>query len=414
MSKKSNRLSAPLLRALTKPGRYADGGGLYLHIRPTGSRTWVFRYRDRVTAKLRDKGFGSAETVTLAEARLAADEARRALAQGADPIDARREQKASQALERARAVTFGECCRRYIEAHSPAWRNAKHRAQWQSTLSTHCAALLPLPVSEIDKGLVLSALQTIWTSKTETATRVRQRIEAVLDWAEQAGLRTGSNPARWKGGLDKLLPAPAMLKNVEHLAALPYTEIGTFIAELRQRRGLAPIALELQILTATRSGEVIGARWEEIDLKAAVWSVPAARMKAHREHRIPLSPRAVDLLFGLPRFGDYVFPGLRPSRSMTTASLLKLTRDLRPGLTAHGARSTFRDWCADCTAYPRETAEAALAHVLKDKTEAAYRRSDLFEKRRRLMNEWARYCEQNKAVGAGNVTPIGTQHAAGS
>lgn len=263
-------------------------------------------------------------------------------------------------------------------------------------------------MAEVDRALVLNALQPIWTTKTETATRVRQRIEAVLDWAEQAELRSGGNPARWKGVLDKLLPSPSKLKKQKekHHAALPYTEIGAFVAELRQRQGLAPIALELQILTASRSGEVVGARWEEIDLQAAIWTIPANRMKAQLEHRVPLTPRAVELLAALPRVGAYVLPGLREGRPVTTAALLKLTHELRPGLTAHGFRSTFRDWCAEQTNYPREVAEAALAHVLKDKTEAAYRRSDLFDKRRRLMNDWARYCEHVRTDAAGRVTPI--------
>jgi integrase len=399
-----NRLSALKVKGLTLPGRYADGGGLYLFIGVNGARAWVFRYRDRVTGKHRDKGLGPAADVTLERAREKAAACRVQLTDGVDPIEASRDRRAAERLEYARRMTFGDCARSYIEANSAAWRNAKHRGQWRSTLDTYANTLLSLPVAEIDTALVVKCLEKIWTTKTETATRVRQRIEAVLDWATARNFRTGENPARWRGHLDKLLPKPGKLKAVEHHPALPYADVGAFMADLRKRKGLGASVLELQILTAARPGEVAGAQWAEIDLAAKTWTIPAARMKASREHRIPLSSPAIARLRTLPVAGKYVFPGVKPNTPLSTAAALSLLKELRPGMVPHGFRSSFRDWAADMTAYPRDVAEAALAHALKDKTEAAYRRSDLFEKRARLMADWAKYIETPKT--SANVTPI--------
>lgn len=393
-----------------KPGRHSDGGGLYLHIRKDGRRGWEFRYRDRVTGKLREKGLGSFPDVSLVKARAKATEHRASLDGGTDPIDAHKAERQAERLEHARLKTFGDCCNAYIAAHKASWRNAKHADQWRNTLDAYCADLLPLPVAEIDNGIVLKALEAIWSEKTETATRVRQRIEAVIDYATARGFRTGENPARWRGHLQKLLPAPAKLKDVQHHAALPYEKMGKFMAKLSAMDTLASKALTLQILTATRPGEAVAARWSEFDLKAGVWTIPKERMKANREHRVPLAPGLLKLLKAMPRDqSGFVFPGSR-DKHLTIAAPYTLLKGAYPGLTCHGFRSTFRDWCGDQTAYSREVAEAALAHAIKDKTEAAYRRTDSMEKRARLMADWERYCDTVKPK-ASNVTPIGRKKA---
>ena len=410
MANKRKRLTVVGIRAIKAAGRYSDGDGLYLLVKPDGRRTWLFRYRDRVTGKLRDKGLGPLQDVSLDEARGKAAAHRASLQGGTDPIDASKAERLAERLEHARLKTFGDCCNAYIAAHKASWRNAKHADQWRNTLDAYCADLLPLPVAEIDNGIVLKALEAIWSDKTETATRVRQRIEAVIDYATARGFRTGENPARWRGHLQKLLPAPAKLKDVQHHAALPYEKMAKFMAKLSAMDTLASKALTLQILTATRPGEAVAARWSEFDLKAGVWTIPKERMKANREHRAPLAPGLVKLLKAMPRdTSGFVFPG-KADRHLTIAAPLALLKGIYPDLTCHGFRSTFRDWCGDQTAYPREVAEAALAHALKDKTEAAYRRTDSMEKRARLMAEWERYCYTVKPK-ASNVTPIGRKKA---
>lgn len=397
-----NRLTVITVKNKHKPGRYGDGGGLYLLVKQQ-SKSWVFRWRDKVTGKLRDKGLGPAWDVGLEEARQRAATCRRQLRDGVDPIEHKRQTIQTARLERARRLTFGECCDKYIAAHRVGWRNVKHAEQWGSTLRTYAAELQPLPVAEIDTALVIKALERIWVTKTETASRVRQRIESVLDWATAREFRTGDNPARWRGHLQNLLPTPTKLKRANPRAALPYAELGAFMSELHQQSGLGARALELQILTACRPGEIAGARWDEVDLDAAAWTIPGERMKAGRAHRVALSSAAVKRLRALPRDSDYVFPGVR-GQPLTTAAILKALRAIRPGFDAHGFRSTFRDWAADCTAYRGDIAEAALAHVLRNKTEAAYKRTDLFAQRARLMEDWAKFCAT--PAPEGNVTPI--------
>lgn len=394
-------------------GMHNDGDGLYLNVRPSGSRSWIFRYRDRVTGKLRDKGLGAFPKVTLAAAHAEARKARDALRDGLDPIQAKRD--ADQAkreadlaakLERAKQKTFLECRDAFISAHRAGWRNAKHAQQWGNTLDAHAADLLPLPVQAIDTALVLGALEPIWTTKTETATRVRQRIEAVLDWAAARGYRKGDNPARWRGHLENLLPEANKVRQRVPRAALPYADMGTFWRELVAVDTLASKALRLQILAAVRPSEATGVHWDEIDLRAKVWTIPGARMKAGKDHRVPLSDELMALLEGMPHRDGWVFPGSgRKPGPLTIAATLKLVKELRPGLTAHGFRSTFRDWAADQTGYPRDVAEMALAHAIQDKSEAAYRRSDMLERRARLMQDWATYCGTLPAEAA-NVTPI--------
>ena len=391
----------------TKPGRYADGGGLYLWIKEDGRKTWTFRWRDKITGKLREAGLGSLtnQRVTLKMARDRADNYRDMVWNNLDPIAEKRRAIKEAREARANRLTFRECMNRYIDAHKASWRNEKHTAQWSSTLNLYADPLMKLPVADIDDKLVLQCLEPIWTTKTETATRVRQRIEAVLNWATARKYRSGENPARWRGHLDQLLAKPTKLKNVVHRARLPYEQAGVFMAKLRKGDSMAAKALELQILTATRPGEVVGAQWSEIDLKGNIWTIPAERTKANKEHTIPLSPPAVKLLKKLPRVTDFVFPGVKLDKGMTTAAAMNLLKRIEPGITAHGFRSTFRDWAADQTSYAREVIEHAMAHRLKDKAEAAYFRSDQVAKRTRLMADWAKYCDTIPA-DADNVTPI--------
>jgi integrase len=402
----SKRLTAVAVAKASKPGRYGDGNGLWLQVAPGGTKSWLFRFERG--GRERRMGLGAVHTLTLAEARERARECRKLLLDGHDPIEARRATVAKSRVATATALTFKECAERYITAHEAGWKNKVHRAQWPATLAAYAYPTFgALPVAAIDTGLVLKALEPIWTAKPETAGRVRGRIESVLDWAAARGYRTGENPARWKGHLQKLLPARSKVARVKHHAALPYSDAPAFMADLRARDGVSARALELAILAATRTTETIAARWDEIDLKARTWTIPPERMKAGREHRLPLTDRAVEILEALPREGDaeFVFIGDKPGKPLSNMALLAtLKRMGRADLTAHGFRSTFRDWAAETTAYPGEVVEMALAHVIKDKAEAAYRRGDLFEKRRRLMADWAGYCASPARTG--DVVPM--------
>lgn len=394
MSKKINRLSAVKVASIKDAGLYADGDGLYLQVTQSGSRSWVFRFKS--SGRLRDMGLGSLNTIGLAEARELAADCRRLRLQGIDPIEARKAGRTQAQLDAARAMTFDDCRDAFTAAHGAAWGNGKHRKQWTATLKTYVTPVFgALPVQSVDVSLVMKALEPIWTEKPETASRVRGRIERILDWAKARGYRQGENPARWRGHLDILLAARAKVRRVTHHAALPYRELPGFWPKICERDAIAARALEFAILTASRTGEVLGARWDEIDLENKIWTVPASRMKAGREHRVPLSAAASAIAKGLKaiRQNDYVFPGDRPNRPLSNMSMLMLLRRMgREDLTVHGFRSTFRDWAAEQTNFPSEVAEAALAHVIADHTEAAYRRGDLFEKRCALMTAWAAYC----------------------
>ncbi|UZT80738.1 integrase arm-type DNA-binding domain-containing protein [Ectopseudomonas chengduensis] len=412
MPKKAKELSALAVSKLKTEGRYAVGGADGLHLRIAGaSRAWVLRLAvgTRTDAKgntvvhRRDIGLGSYPEVSLAEAREKARELRKQVRDGIDPIEERKVTKVRAALEAAKSKTFEECANAYIEANRAGWKNEKHVQQWQNTLATYAFPKIgQLPVAAIDTGLVLNVLQQetgedkaqLWHAKTETASRLRGRLESILDWAAFRGYREGENPARWKGHLEHELPARSKVQKVEHHAALPYAELGAFMVELRKREGLSARALEFAILTAARSGEVRGATWAEIDLPGRIWTVPAERMKAGKEHRVPLSDEAVKLLEALPRIvgNPYVFPAPRGGQLSDMALTAVLRRMERGGLTQHGFRSTFRDWAGETTAYPREVCEHALAHKLADGVEAAYQRGDLLAKRARLMADWARYC----------------------
>ncbi|MNM86083.1 Prophage CP4-57 integrase [compost metagenome] len=375
------------------PGRHSDGGNLYLLVKNSGRKTWVFRYRDRLTGKLRDKGLGPVGDVTLAKARQLAEQLRADLRAGIDPIDARKDALLAARLAKARQVTFGECAIRFISTAQSQWRNEKHKAQWTSTLNTYCASLKDVPVSDVDVDLVRAVLEPIWLDKTETATRVRSRIERVLDWAKASNYRSGENPARWRGGLRSLLPSPTKVKKVKHRAALSYADVPALMRELMPRTDFSSLCLRLQILTATRPSEAVGARWKEFDLGKRTWTIPGARTKTGKEHAIPLSRQAFILITSLrTTTGDFLFPG-KPGKSITTAAPLKLLKSLREGQTCHGFRSSFRDWAAEASNHSRESAELALAHSVRNKTEAAYFRSDLFNRRIPLMNDWADYCD---------------------
>jgi integrase len=407
MARILGRLSAVRVQSTRKPGYYGDGGGLYLRVAPGGAKGWIFRYGGR--GRRRDMGLGGYPSIGLAKAREIAGDCRGMIAAGLDPIAARNEKRAAAAVEAAKAMTFDDCATAYITSHEAAWQNPKHRQQWKNTLSTYVSPVLgKLPVSAVDTGLVLKVLEPIWARKPETASRVRGRMEAVLDWAKVRGYRDGENPARWRGHLDHLLPAKSKVRKVEHHAALPYAQVGAFVASLREQPGISAHALEFLILTAARTGETLGATWDEVDIGAKLWTIPAGRMKAGKEHRVPLSDAALAVLKEVDeiRHSDYVFPGGRDRRPLSEMSLLMLLRRMNHGdITAHGFRSTFRDWAAERTTFAREVAEMALAHAIPDAVEAAYRRGDLFEKRRKLMDAWAAYCAKIE-TDAGKVVAL--------
>jgi integrase len=372
-----------------KAGKYSDGSNLYLIVSETGARKWVLRFTWRGRPK--EMGLGTPATVSLADAREKAATARRKIAQGLNPIDGRK--------RTGGVPTFGEVADEVREALSAGFRNEKHKAQWKSTLKTYAAPLRAKPVDTVTTDDVLAVLKPIWTMKAETASRVRGRIEKVLDAAKAKGYRHGENPARWRGHLDHLLSRPSKLARGHH-PAMPYDEVAGFVADLRGRAALAALALELCILTAARSGEILGMRWDEIDFEKKVWTVPAHRMKAGREHRVPLSQRATDILarLGEGRSGDFVFPGQRRDKSLSNMAMEMMLRRMKiKNATTHGFRSSFRDWAGNETSYPRELIETALAHVIGDKAEQAYRRSDALEKRRQLMEAWASYCTADPA-----------------
>jgi integrase len=394
MARKINRLNARAAATITENGRHADGGGLYLSISPNGGRRWVFLYRWH--GKPTEIGLGSARDVTLARARELAAQARARIAEGINPKDGRRPSGGS---------TFGECADGVIEAMRPSWRNSKHAGQWEITLRSYAGPLRRLPVDTIITEDVLSVLKPLWNEKPETASRLRGRIERVLDAAKAQGLRTGENPARWRGHLDQLLPKRQRLTRGHH-AAMNYAEVPTFMGHLRARQATAALALEFTVLTAARSGEVLRARCEEFDLDQAVWTIPANRMKAGREHRVPLSKRALKIVQAMneDRGNDFVFGGQKTGKPLSVMALEMVLRRMKvDGVTVHGFRSAFRDWAAESTNFSNEVCEAALAHVIKNKAEAAYRRGDLFDKRRKLMEAWAVYCA---APNKGNVVVL--------
>ena len=391
----------------TKPGYHFDGAGLYLQISKGGSKSWILRYV--LAGKAREMGLGSLVTFSLADARQRATDQRKLIADGIDPIEAKRSSLLDKRLASANTITFDKAAAAFIEANEAGWRSDKHGEQWRNTLKTYASPVIgDLPVSAVNTAFVLKILQPIWATKTETATRVRGRVEKVLDWAKVQGYRSGENPAAWKGHLSEALPKPSKVATAGHHAALPWSEMGQFMQALRAMPGTGSLAMQLIILTATRTSEVIESKWSEFDLEASLWVIPKERMKGFREHRVPLSKQAVAVLAQVKwdnKTSDFVFPGAnldRPISNMTCLAALK--RMGRSDLTVHGFRSTFRDWAAESTAYPRDVCEMALAHAIEDKSEAAYRRGDLLEKRARLMADWAYFCDMVR--GSGPTIPI--------
>ena len=391
MKRKANRLEPLVVTRIKTPGYYPDGLNLYLQVSSTGTKSWVLRYT--LAGRQREMGLGAYPLFSLANARERSQVARRLLADGIDPIEEKHKKKLNDRLSAASIITFDDASMRYIKTHEAGWKSLKHADQWRNTIATYASPVIGrLPVHVIDNKSVVKVLEPIWGSKRETASRLRGRIEKVLDWATTLKYRTGDNPAKYKGNLDNLLTKSK--KEVVHHSALPFNEIGNFMVKLRQQEGMGAFALQFIILTATRTSEVLKAKWPEFDFDAGVWVIPKQRMKSGKEHAVPLSPSTLVILQKVQAEmleSDFVFPGRSGSLS-NMSCLAVLKRMGRTDLVVHGFRSTFRDWCSESTAYPRDVAEMALAHTISDKTEAAYRRGDLFEKRIRLMADWDKYC----------------------
>ena len=386
----------------------ADGGGLYFRVAPGGSRGWIFRFQRK--GRTRDAGLGSYPAVGLANARERAARCRQSLAAGVDPIEAGHAQRQEAERQAARAITFSQCAESFISSHEPGWRHPKHRQQWRNTIQTYAAPIIGnMIVADVEVAVIMRVLEPIWTSKPETASRLRGRLECILDWARVHRLRDGENPARWRGNLDHLLPMKSKIRRVVHHAALPYSQVPAFVAQLRQQTMMAARALEFLLLTATRTSETLNATWDEIDSIGRLWTIPATRMKAHREHRVPLCRRAIEIIdemAGLRRC-EFIFPGAKPGRPLSNMALAMLLRRLGClNTTVHGLRSSFRDWAAEHTAFSGDVAEMALAHSIPGAVERAYRRGDLLDQRRKLMNDWSAFC------GVGPVARNITRRAA--
>lgn len=412
MPKIAAQLSALEVSRLKAPGFVSVGGvpGLSLQVSATGARSWILRVK--VGSKRRDMGLGPYPAVTLAQAHQKAREAREAIEQGNDPIMVRERAQSKLRAAQASAITFKQAAAKFIEAKAPEWRNPKHKAQWTATLKSYAFPIIgDLDVNDVADAHILQILEPIWPTKTETATRVRGRIENVLDWATAKKYRSGENPARWRGHMDKLLSAPKKTTAVVHHEAVPVDDAPAFLATLQERKGSAARALEFLLLTATRSGEVRGAAWSEFDLDKGLWAIPAGRTKSGREHRVPLTESMMAILRQQPHLEgcDWVFPSPSGKR-LSDMAITQVMR--RMGFTAvpHGLRSTFRDWVAEKTSYPRDLAEKALAHTLADSVEAAYQRGDMFEKRRKMMDSWVKYLATPLAKG-GKVVPMNRRAA---
>ncbi len=421
MARQLNKLSATKVKMEKSKGWYHDGGGLYLQVSETGAKSWVFCYM--LNKRERQMGFGEANTVSLAEARLKMAECRKLLVDKIDPIDARKAVRNKARQDEANKITFEECAKAYIDAHIKSWRNTAHINQWPGFFKNHVYPTIGnTAVSDINIELVLKVLEPLWNTKTVTGKRVRQRIEKVLDWAKVRGYRHGENPARWRGNLDHLLAPPSKIWKVKHFNALPHVEVGEFVQTLRKQPGLDGCALEFAILTATRTSETLGAKWSEMDFQNKVWVIPAERMKSGKEHRIPLSDQIIAVMERAKKLtkyttwidgtwkqaeSEFIFSGRKRIKPLSNMTMLALLRRMeRQDITVHGFRSTFRDWVAERTNFPREVAEAALAHAVENKVEAAYFRSDLFDKRRKLMEAWGKYCDTPSVKQDGVVVSL--------
>lgn len=394
MGNRATELKPLAVKNITRRGANFVGGvpGLALVVHASGARSWILRYK--IGGKRRDMGLGSFNDVSLASARETARIARSKIVTGVDPIQERKTARSALIAELAKGLTFSECATKYIETHESGWRNAKHAQQWRTTIERYANPVIgQMLVRDVGLPHILKVLEPIWRKKTETASRLRGRLESVLNWATTREYRSGPNPARWKGHLDTLLAEPAKIAKTNHHRALPYGEMPSFMRALREQVGVGARALEFAILTAARSGEVRGATWDEIDLVAGVWTVPAGRMKAGKEHRVPLSNAALTIVKSQKeiKLNQFVFPSPRET-VLSDMTLSAVLRRMKINAVPHGFRSTFRDWSAETTDYPNEMAEMALAHTIGDKVEAAYRRGDLLEKRRQMMQDWADYC----------------------
>lgn len=408
MAKKTNKLTTLQVKKTSTYGFYPDGNGLYLQVSKTGSKSWVFRYE--LNGKDRRQGLGSVTDLSLNEARIAAGESRRLRLEGKDPIDEKKKIAAAARVISAKEMTFKTCATTFIDSHKAGWTNEKHINQWTNTLTTYAYPTIGhLPVRDVDISLIMRILEPIWLTKTETATRVRQRIENILDWAKAREFRAGENPARWRGHLDMLLPKPTKIQKVKHFDAMPYIDVPAYFAELKKKHRISAKALAFIMLTATRSNETRSARWSEININEAMWTIPEERMKAKREHKVPLSEECLQLLREAKEFkvSDFIFPSDDGKTGISSAALQKLLRETQATATIHGFRSSFRDWCAEMTNYDSNLAEFSLAHQLNNATVAAYLRTKMVDKRRKLMNAWSSYCSENKEMGA--VIPINKQ-----
>ncbi|MGR4929293.1 tyrosine-type recombinase/integrase [Bradyrhizobium sp. CAR08] len=409
MVRRLNLLTPKFIESIETPGRYADGGGLYLQVASAkgggATKSWLFRFmRGHVSRNgkpiSREMGLGALSTnrrdglITTKEARERAYRAREDLKAGLDPIEARRGLRAARLLEEARGVTFSQCAAEYIDTHKAGWKGEKHVKLWRGSLKRFAEPVMgAVPVGMIDTALVLKVLKPIWETKTKTAVDVRLRIELILNWAKTHGYRDGENPARWRGHIKNALPDPAKVVKVKHLAAMPYDDVPALMMKLRQETTTAAAALEWTILTAVRSDNTFAATWPEVDFEKRVWTIPAARMKADADLRVPLTDRAIEILNNLDATTAYIFSGENPKKKLPHEKMLKALKAIQPGLTVHGFRSTFKDWASEQTSYPNEVSEMALAHKVGGKVENAYRRTDLFNKRRALMDEWAAFCD---------------------
>lgn len=403
-----NKLSAMFIKNIKSAGMYNDGGGLYLKVRDGGSKSWIFRYRDRFTGKLRDMGLGSCRDVSLSDARDLSIEQRRLLQKSVDPLSEKKRLRSQRKAAEGSLLTFDQVAQCCHEAKSKEFRSAKHRNDWINSLTTHASPVLgKMAVADIETRHVLFALKPIWETKTETATRVRQRIEAVLSWAIASGFREAANPARWQGNLEFVLPKPSKIRRVQHYKALPWQDVGEFMADLRQCKGVAARAFEFAILTAARSKEVRLAVWDEIDFDRGIWVIPGSRMKAGLKHTAPLSESVVELLRASRRFSntEFLFPASKGG-PLSDMALSAICRRMKVGAVPHGFRSSFKDWARNCTSYADEVSELALSHVNSDATRAAYARDELLPKRRELMEAWSRFCAKPMVVR--NVTDLST------
>jgi integrase len=402
------RLTTLSLTRAKTPGYIHDGGGLYLQVAPAGSKSWIFRFS--LGGKRREMGLGPYPGVSLAAARQLASGAHSLVRAGKDPIAARDAERARKRLEEARAITFDQAAEQFIAANEPGWRNDKHRGQWRTSLAAFASPIIgKMSVADVGVTEVMRVLEPLWREKTETGSRVRGRIERVLDWAKVRGYRTGENPAQWRGHLDNLLPARRKVQKVKHHAAVAIDDLPAVYARLAQLDSMTALALRFAILTAARAGEVTGARWSEFDIEAKVWTVPSDRIKAGRTHRVPLSQDAIEILAWVRTMATaaLVFPGWVAGRPLSLTSMLKVLKLAGGGdATVHGFRSTFRDWASEHTNYPRDVAEMALAHSIGDRVEAAYRRGDLFERRKLMMEDWATFV---RTIPSTKVVPISSR-----